>query len=52
MTFRDAYQKLGKQIMEGDFIPNKTVKHSHEGSLGNLCLAEIKVKFENVINEK
>jgi argininosuccinate lyase len=52
INFRDAYQKLGKQIMNGDFKPNKTVKHTHEGSLGNLCLAEIKVKFENVIRKK
>jgi len=45
MTFRDAYQQLGKQIMDGDFVPNKVVNHTHEGSLGNLCLDEIKEKF-------
>lgn len=45
LTFRDAYQKLGKEIMEGNFTPEKTVKHTHEGSIGNLCLNEIKVKF-------
>ena len=44
-TFRDAYQKLGKEIMEGNFKPTKEVNHSHEGSLGNLCLEEIKTKF-------
>jgi argininosuccinate lyase len=45
MTFRDAYQKLGKEIMEGNFTPEKTVEHTHEGSIGNLCLNEIKAKF-------
>lgn len=45
-TFRDAYQKLGKEIMEGNFKPTKEVNHSHEGSLGNLCLEEITAKFE------
>ena len=47
MTFRDAYQKLGKEILEGNFKPNKEVNHTHEGSLGNLCLDEIKQKFYN-----
>jgi argininosuccinate lyase len=45
VTFRDAYQKLGKEIMEGNFTPEKTVEHTHEGSIGNLCLNEIKAKF-------
>ena len=46
MTFRDAYKKLGKEILEGNFKPNKEVKHTHEGSIGNLCLEEIKAKFQ------
>ena len=45
-TFRDAYQKLGKEILEGNFTPEKTVEHSHEGSIGNLCLEEIIAKFD------
>ena len=45
MTFRDAYQKLGKEILEGKFTPDKTVEHTHEGSLGNLCLDEIRSKI-------
>ncbi|MDB2442989.1 argininosuccinate lyase [Flavobacteriales bacterium] len=44
-TFRDAYQKLGKEILTGNYIPSKEVKHTHEGSLGNLCLNEIITKF-------
>lgn len=46
MTFRDAYQKLGAEIFAGNFNPDKNVNHSHEGSIGNLCLKEIKNKFE------
>ncbi len=46
MTFRDAYQKLGKEIMDGKFSPSKEVNHVHEGSIGNLCLEEIKLKME------
>ncbi len=44
--FRDAYKKLGKEILEGNFTPEKEVNHTHEGSIGNLCLDEIKAKFE------
>lgn len=45
MSFRDAYQKLGKEIMQGNFNPSKEVNHTHEGSIGNLCLEEIKEKM-------
>ena len=48
-SFRDAYQKLGKQILKGNFNPEKTVNHSHEGSIGNLCLKEIREKFDNAL---
>ena len=46
MTFRDAYKKLGAEIFDGAFHPDKKVIHSHEGSIGNLCLNEIQEKFE------
>lgn len=45
MSFRDAYQKLGKEIMQGNFSPSKEVHHVHEGSIGNLCLDEIREKM-------
>lgn len=45
MSFRDAYQKLGKEIMQGNFSPSKEVHHVHEGSIGNLCLEEIREKM-------
>lgn len=46
MTFRDAYKQLGAEIIDGEFTPNREVIHSHEGSLGNLCLVEIQSKFD------
>ena len=45
MTFRDAYKQLGKEILQGDFVPNRSVNHTHEGSIGNLCLDKIREKF-------
>lgn len=47
-TFRDAYQELGKAIAEGNFNPQKSVKHTHEGSIGNLCLDKITAKMKRV----
>jgi argininosuccinate lyase len=49
--FRDAYQKIGAQIESGDFNPERTVAHTHEGSIGNLCTAEIKAKMDRVLAE-
>ncbi|MCC8425597.1 argininosuccinate lyase [Mucilaginibacter sp. UR6-11] len=34
--FRDAYKQIGLAIEKGEFNPNKTVNHTHEGSIGNL----------------
>ncbi|SFG55542.1 argininosuccinate lyase [Pedobacter insulae] len=35
--FREAYKIVGETIDNGTFSPNKTLKHTHEGSIGNLC---------------
>lgn len=45
MPFRDAYQKVGQVIAEGTFEPQKNIKHTHEGSIGNLCNDKIKEKM-------
>jgi len=37
MPFRDAYRKVGQDIAKGKFVPRKEVRHTHEGSIGNLC---------------
>ena len=37
MPFRDAYKKVGLEIEAGNFVPNKNIHHTHEGSIGNLC---------------
>jgi argininosuccinate lyase len=46
MPFRDAYKKVGMDIEKGDFTPGKKIKHSHEGSIGQLCLPAIKNKMD------
>jgi len=41
VPFRDAYKKVGLDIEQGNYNPGTTVSHTHEGSIGNLCLEEI-----------
>ncbi len=49
MSFRDAYQKIGLEIEKGTFEPVKMVKHTHEGSIGNLCNEQIQTKMEKIL---
>ncbi len=50
MPFRDAYKKMGQEIQAGTFVPKRDIEHSHEGSLGNLCLDEIREKMDKVVS--
>ena len=51
VPFRDAYKQVGQDIEAGNFVPNQTkVAHSHEGSIGNLCLPEIEEKLDKQVN--
>lgn len=45
MSFREAYQKIGSQVQDGSYRPDTSKQHSHLGSIGNLCLDQIKQKF-------
>lgn len=45
MPFRDAYKKMGMEINAGTFTPKRDIHHTHEGSLGNLCLEDIRQKM-------
>lgn len=46
LPFRDAYKKMGQEIEAGTFKPKRDITHTHEGSIGNLCLEDIKRKME------
>ena len=48
IPFRDAYKQMGKEIDAGTFTPKRNIKHTHEGSLGNLCLEEIRKKMQSL----
>ncbi len=50
LPFRDAYKKVGLDIESDNFVPDQSViNHTHEGSIGNLCLDEIQGKMEKAV---
>lgn len=51
VPFREAYRRIGEQIDQGKFSPMREVNHSHEGSIGNLCTAEIAEKMKSALAE-
>jgi argininosuccinate lyase len=51
VPFRDAYKKVGLTIENGEFSHSGVLKHTHEGSIGNLCTAEITANFEQVYKQ-
>lgn len=49
VPFREAYRQVGASINEGLFRSDKNIHHSHEGSIGNLCLDEVRGKMVKVM---
>lgn len=50
MPFRDAYKKVGLDIEAGQFVPDKKLRHTHEGSIGNLCNDKIQEVMSGTMN--
>ena len=50
MPFRDAYRKVGAEVNAGTFRAEKSVSHTHAGSMGNLCTTEIRAKFDKTLD--
>ena len=51
MPFRDAYKKVGLDIESGNYNPSSDVVHTHEGSIGNLQLSEIRKAMEATVDQ-
>lgn len=47
IPFRDAYKIIGQKVEHGTFQSPKKTTHTHEGSINNLCLEEIKKKMDD-----
>ncbi len=50
MPFRDAYKKVGLDIEAGNFVPDKSIHHTHEGSIGNLCNDKIEQMMQEILS--
>lgn len=47
MPFRDAYHKVAQSVKAGTFNRNvEGIAYTHEGSIGNLCIDEIREKIK------
>lgn len=51
VPFRDAYKQVGLEIEAGNFKPNKTIHHTHQGSIGNLFNDQICTYKDSVLKE-
>ena len=54
VAFRDAYRQVADEITNGTFRHEATVEetlshYTHEGSIGNLCNAQIKAKMDAIV---
>lgn len=49
VPFRDAYKQVGAEIGDGSYVAPRTLKHSHEGSIGNLQTEAIRTRMEREI---
>jgi argininosuccinate lyase len=45
MSFREAYKKIGAEVENDTYQPDLGKEHSHIGSIHNLCLEAIKLKY-------
>ncbi len=51
VPFRDAYKAVGQQIEAGTFAIPAAATHTHEGSIGNLCNAQIAAEMATVVED-
>ncbi len=53
IPFRDAYRQVGIEVENGTFTPPTATRmgaSTHEGSIGNLCNAEIRLQMQSVLS--
>lgn len=48
MPFRDAYKKIAADIASGDYSYSTNIRHTHEGSTGNLCNEQIVANMKKI----
>ncbi|MBR5063247.1 MAG: argininosuccinate lyase [Bacteroidales bacterium] len=48
VPFRDAYRQIGQAVQNGSFHFSGELHHTHKGSIGKLCTAEIADRFHSI----
>lgn len=51
VPFREAYKRVGLEVQDGTYKPVRSVKHTHIGSINNLCNDKIALKFQKVYDQ-
>lgn len=53
VPFREAYKTIGMKVQAGEYGSHsrRPLHHTHEGSIGNLCLDQIAAKFERHVQD-
>ena len=51
VPFREAYKQVGMAVQRGEYHPTREVHHTHEGSIGNLCTAQLRRMMERVMSK-
>jgi len=51
VPFREAYKTVGIAVNKGNLNVPRAIAHTHEGSIGNLCNAEVKQMMEKVSSQ-
>ena len=49
VPFREAYREVGMAVQRGEYTPTRSVEHTHEGSIGNLCNDRIARLMDDVV---
>lgn len=51
VPFRDAYKQVGTEVENGTYVPNRAIKHTHLGSIGNLANDQIATKIKRELDK-
>ncbi|MFY0606043.1 MAG: argininosuccinate lyase [Cyclobacteriaceae bacterium] len=51
VAFRDAYKIVGEEVESGNYKPNRNIKHTHLGSVGNLANDQVAAKIQRELNK-
>ena len=51
VPFREAYKKVGLEVRDGSYTPDRSVHHTHIGSIGNLATDRIRAKFQLIATQ-